>query len=111
MRQADKVDEVSVEIFARPHSKLTASARPGRRLEGRQDFGRWQARQQDRVYPYRPDGRHGRMRACRPLTHHELTLCSSDQLIASEETFGPVAGLFRFSSEEEVVVRLAHPTG
>jgi len=25
-------------------------------------------------------------------------------LIATEETFGPVAGLFRFSSEEEVVV-------
>lgn len=29
--------------------------------------------------------------------------------MATEETFGPVAGLFRFSSEEEVVVSPALP--
>jgi len=42
------------------------------------------------------------------LHSHSLKGYADKQLIASEETFGPVAGLFRFSSEEEVVVWQSH---
>jgi succinate-semialdehyde dehydrogenase/glutarate-semialdehyde dehydrogenase len=34
-----------------------------------------------------------------------LTDCSDDMLISCEETFGPVAPLYRFKSEEEVIAR------
>ncbi len=41
----------------------------------------------------------------RLLVPHVLTDMSDDMLVAHEETFGPLAALFRFSSEEEVVAR------
>lgn len=36
---------------------------------------------------------------------HVLTEMSDDMLVAHEETFGPLAALFRFSTEEEVIER------
>ncbi|MFL7865296.1 NAD-dependent succinate-semialdehyde dehydrogenase [Vibrio cincinnatiensis] len=36
---------------------------------------------------------------------HVLTEMSDDMLVAHEETFGPLAALFRFSTEEEVIKR------
>lgn len=39
---------------------------------------------------------------------HVLTEMSDDMLVAHEETFGPLAPLFRFSSEEEVIERANH---
>lgn len=41
----------------------------------------------------------------RLLEPHVLTNMSDDMLVAHEETFGPLAGLFRFSDEDEVVER------
>jgi succinate-semialdehyde dehydrogenase/glutarate-semialdehyde dehydrogenase len=41
----------------------------------------------------------------RILVPHVLTEMSDDMLVTREETFGPLAALFRFSSEEEVVER------
>lgn len=41
----------------------------------------------------------------RLLEPHVLTNMSDDMLVAHEETFGPLAGLFRFSDEAEVVER------
>ncbi len=39
---------------------------------------------------------------------HVLTEMSDDMLVAHEETFGPLAALFRFSTEEEVIERANH---
>jgi succinate-semialdehyde dehydrogenase/glutarate-semialdehyde dehydrogenase len=41
----------------------------------------------------------------RLFTPHVLTGMTDDMLVASEETFGPLAPLFKFSSDEEVIER------
>ncbi|WP_428773152.1 NAD-dependent succinate-semialdehyde dehydrogenase [Vibrio sp.] len=39
------------------------------------------------------------------ISPHVISEASDDMLLAQEETFGPVAGVFRFSDEQEVIER------
>ena len=102
MRQADKVDEVSLYslIWARltiSTSKMPFRKEPRSSLEVNEAIG-----------PHiTPPFSATLLRTVYVLHSHSLKGYADKQLIASEETFGPVAGLFRFSSEEEVVVCLS----